>query len=150
MEVILKITLQKPPAGIDYGLQKGSGNNYEVVGTQHSGSADIVFEFTIEIKDECQKNAEPDFKGPFVQGPVAGRFIYIDIGKYAGQAGELGGRLKIPLTGITWDIVKQQSTNSTPVLITTVPGTGKNGGPNYATVKPFAGWQSAAGLVEDQ
>jgi len=145
MELKLKITLQKPPAGIDYGLQKGSGNNYEVIGVQRSGVTDLFFELTVEIKGDRRKNAEPDFKGPFVQGPVGGRFIYLDIGKYAGQAGELGGRLKIPLTGIAWDIIKQTNGNSIPVLITMVPGTGKNGGPAYATVKPFEGWQSADG-----
>jgi len=46
--------------------------------------------------------------------------------------------MKIPLTGITWQTVSQL--NETAGLQTSVPGTGKKGGPNYATVKPFIGW----------
>jgi hypothetical protein len=45
------------------------------------------------------------------------------------------------LTGITWDIIDQVTADPKMILETTVPGTGKDGGPNCATVKPFDGWK---------
>jgi hypothetical protein len=132
--IALQITLEKPPLNTVYSLQKGSGSNYEPVQVQKSQGGDLQFSFSIEIKGTPQTLATPDFRGPFVQGPVGGRFIYLDIGSYAGGGG-WSGRLKIPLTGITWEQVE-----SGKELTTTVPGTGKNGMPNCATVKPFAGW----------
>ena len=140
MDLALRIVLENPPAGLTYGLQKGSGANYETVQTQLSNADDLHFELVIETKGERQKDKQPDFKGSFVQGPALSRFIYIGIGAYAGHNGYFNGRLKIPLTGITWDVIDQLGT-SRSALGTHVPGVGKNGQPNCATVKPFAGWQ---------
>ena len=140
MEVKLKIILVSPPPGIDFGLQKGSGSIYETIQKQRSASHDLCFELSVELKGDRQKDPAPDFKGPFVHGPVNGRFIYIDIGALAGQAGQLAWRLKIPLVGITWTMLDKVGLNHAACLETKVPGTHKNGGPNCATVKPFDGW----------
>jgi len=48
----------------------------------------------------------------------------------------LSRRLKVPLSGITMAMIKSQA-----VLEARVPGTGKDGGPSCATVKPFGGWK---------
>ena len=126
----MRVVLVAPPAGVDFGVQKGRGNPYETILTQRSTGDDLVFEFNVELRPDS------DFGGPIVQGPRGGRFIYIDIGTYAGQAGTpWGRRLKIPLTGIPAEAVASGS-----LLEARVPGTGKDGGPNCATVKPFAGW----------
>jgi hypothetical protein len=83
----------------------------------------------------------PNFTGPYVQGPLNERFIYIDIGTYAGQTDSVWGRrLKIPLRDISYETIKLLLTDSSFILETKVPGTGKDGGPNCATVKPFFGW----------
>ena len=140
MEVMLKIILLSPPPGIDFGLQKGSGSNYETIQKQRSGSHDLNFKFSIETKGDRLKDLAPDFRGPFVQGPVNGRFIYIDIGALAGQEGQLAWRLKVPLTGISWQMLEQLNSDPRAYVETRVPGTNKNGGPNCATVKPFDGW----------
>jgi hypothetical protein len=137
----LHIILQKPPAGVDFGLQKGSGSRYETVQTQRSGFQDLHFDLTIEINDEKKTGDQPRFRGPFVQGKPGSLFIYIDIGQAAGQVSVWSRRLKIPLTGITWDIVDQVTADPKMVLETSVPGTAKDGGPNCATVKPFDGWK---------
>ena len=133
--------MQTPPAGIDYGLQKGSGNNYETVQIQRSVSRDLNFEFVVEIKGDRQTDSFPLLRGPFVQGKPGERFFYIDIGTYAGQQSLSGWRLKVPLSGITWDMIDTMNSNPATILETQVPGTGKNGAPNCATVKPFAGWE---------
>src|ERR1700760_3406155 len=135
MELKLFITLQSPPAGYDFGLQKGSGNNFEPVQVQRSSGADLQFNLTVEVKGESSKDGLPDFKGPFVQGPAGGRFIYTDIGAMAGQRDVPQWRLKIPLTGISWQTVAEFASTPNKILQTKVPGTHKNGGPNCATVK---------------
>src|SRR5436853_6508000 len=136
-ELTFRIILESPPAGVDFGLQKGSGSNYEVVQKQRSKTGDLRFEFDSRVKEG--KDGLPALLGPFVQRPPQGRFVYLDIGTYAGQADSCWSRrLKVPLRGITWEVVKQASRG---VLETRVPGTGKDGGPTCATVKPFNGWK---------
>jgi hypothetical protein len=141
MELTLRIFLEKPPSGVDFALQKGRGSFYETVQKQRSKAKDLRFEFTVEVKDNT-KDGLPDFQGGYVQGPPGGRFVYIDIGTYAGQAGcEWSRKLKIPLAGITQKMIEILSAEPSAALETRVPGTGKDGGPNCATVKPFPGWE---------
>jgi Family of unknown function (DUF5990) len=138
-ELKLRIILESPPPGVDYGLQKGGGNDYEVTQKQRSKTGDLQFEFDARLKEG--KDGLPVLLGPFVHGPPQERFVYLDIGTYAGQTDTpWSRRLKVPLRDITWDMVKQAS-RAGHVLETRVPGTGKDGSPTCATVKPFAGWK---------
>jgi hypothetical protein len=138
-EITLQIILIKPTPEVIFGLQKGSGSNYETVQKQIPATNDLTFTFTIKVKGDRSKDKFPKLSGIFVQGPAGNRFVYIDIGKCAGQTDTIWSRrLKIPLTGITWENIDSFSSNS--MLQTSVPGTGRDGGPNCATVKPFAGW----------
>jgi hypothetical protein len=138
-EITLQIILIKPTSEVVFGLQKGSGNNYETVQKQMATANDLSFTFTIKVKGDNAKDKLPKLSGSFVQGPTDNKFVYIDIGTYAGQSDTVWSRrLKVPLTGITWKDIESLSTNS--ILQTSVPGTGKDGGPNCATVKPFEGW----------
>jgi hypothetical protein len=138
-ELTLKIVLENPPAGIDFGLQKGSGNKYETIQIQTSSNKNLEFEFSITVK--IDNEGLPNFFGVFVQGPPTQRFIYIDIGTYAGQKDTgWSRRLKIPLIGISLSTIKELSTNRNMILEARVPGTGRDNGPNCATVKPFSGW----------
>jgi hypothetical protein len=139
--VVLRIVLEKPTAGVDFGLQEGHGSNYAIVGKQRSKGSDLEFEFTVTAK--AGRNDDlPNFAGPFVQGPVGERFVYINIGTYAGQSNTpWSRRLKIPLSGITWEMLR-----SGKVLIANIPGTGKDGGPSCAhewrrRVSPSWTWQ---------
>ena len=139
-ELKLRIVLEKPPAGVDFGLQKGRGVDYETIQTQRSKGPDLHFELTVRAK-HTSKNDPPNFLGPFVQGPTGERFVYIDIGTYAGQLGTCWSRrLKIPLRGITWEMVEEVADGES-VLETLVAGTGKDGSPSCATPKPFSGWK---------
>ena len=140
-EVIFRIILERPPTGVDFALQKGKGNNYETVQKQRSGTHDLSFEFTARAVPGT-KNADPNLLGPFVQGPSGARFVYLDIGVAAGQFDSIWSRrLKVPLTGITAEILSRVEKDPRQILETHVPGTGKDGGPNCATVKPFVGWK---------
>lgn len=138
-ELILQIVLESPPGGVDFGLQKGSGNNYESVQIQRFTGKGLVFEFPVTVK--LNKEGLPNLSGAFVQGPATQRFVYIDIGTCAGQLNSAWSRrLKVPLTGITMDTIEALSADANKILVARVPGTGKDKGPNCATVKPFGGW----------
>jgi hypothetical protein len=140
-ELPLRIVLEKPPRDVDFGLQKGRGSNYETIQKQRFEGKDLSFEFTIRVKGGA-KDPAPKFLGPIVQGPPAERFIYIDIGTFAGQTGTCWSRrLKIPLRGISWNMIDRVLGDADSVLETRVPGTGKDGSPTCATVKPFPGWK---------
>jgi hypothetical protein len=140
-ELTLRIVLEAPPPGVDFGLQEGRGNDYQTVQTQRSKTSDLIFTFTVRAKRNS--SGEPVFLGPFTQGPPAERFVYLDIGTYAGQKDTpWSRRLKIPLRGISWETVEQAS-GSSRVLETRVRGTGRDGGPTCGTIKPFNGWTVA-------
>lgn len=137
-ELTFRIILENPPPGVDYGLQKGGGSDYEVTQTQRSKTGDLRFEFVARVKEG--KDGQPVLLGPFVHGPPQERFVYLDIGTSAGQTDTpWSRRLKVPLRGITWDMVKQAS-SAKHCLETRVPGRAKDGSPSCATVKPFSGW----------
>jgi hypothetical protein len=145
-EITLRIFLLKPTPEVDFGLQKGSGSHYETVQKQRSNSNDLSFNFAVKIKGDKAKDKLPKLSGSFVQGPNNGKFIYIDIGTYAGQTNtHWARRLKVPLTGITWKDIDQLIADPNLIIQTRVPGTGKDGGPNCATVKPFEGWKIITG-----
>jgi hypothetical protein len=137
-ELTLRIIIESPPEGVDFALQRGSGSAYETVQRQRSAGKDLVFEFQPLIREGVSDRMAA-LGGPYVQGPPRQRFVYVDIGTYAGQADSCWSRrLKIPLEGMP---AKTIATGG--VLEARVPGTGRDGGPNCATVKDFDGWKRA-------
>ena len=140
-EVRLRIVLVSPPAGVDFGVQDGKGNDYTTIHKQRSKGADLTFEFMVTVKDN-REDGLPNFLGSLTQGPATGRFIYIDIGKLASQSDSCWERrIKVPLGGITWEMIEKASADPKLVLEARLPGTGKDGGPSCATVKPAEGWK---------
>jgi hypothetical protein len=138
----LRIVLEKPPAGVDFGVQQGKGNDYQTIQKQRSAGGDLRFEITIRARPGT---GGPNFLGPFVQGPTGGRFVYIDIGTCAGQTGTpWSRRLKIPLLGIPWEAVARARANAPSVFEARLVGTGRDGGPSCGTARPFAGWETGA------
>lgn len=139
-EVTLNIVLENPTIGVDYGLQEGKGNDFKTIQTKRGNGKNLEFECNIKVKNDI--GAIPVFLGPLAQGPAHDRFIYIDIGTFAGQKDSCWDRrLKIPLSGITSTMIRQVLSNPQLKIETTVPGSGKSGGPNCGTVKAFEGWK---------
>lgn len=137
-QLTLRIIVERPPGGVDFGVQEGHGNDYKTVQRQRFTKQDLRFEFPIRVKEG--KDGQPNFLGPFAQGPASNRFIYLDIGTYAGQTDTpWGRRLKIPLAGITGAMIEEACAASC-IIEVRVPGTGKDGGPTCGTVKQFSGW----------
>jgi hypothetical protein len=144
-DIIVRIVLVSPPVGVDYGIQRGSGNQYETLLTQRPSNprAQIVFDVPITVTD-TRADTLPNFTGPFVQGKPAERFLYVDIGKAAGQRNtEWSRRMKVPIAGIGWTMI-EQAAKTGRAIETRIPGTAKDGGPTCASTAKL---QSAWALV---
>lgn len=138
--VPLRIVLVEPPPGVDFGIQEGKGNDYTTIAIQRSKVGNLAYECTIKVKGN-RADGPPNFVGSIAQGPPTSRFIYIDIGRSAGQIDSCWQRrIKIPLEGITWDMIDSVADTPKRLLQATIPGTAKDGGPICATVKPIDGW----------
>ncbi len=140
-EIRLRIVLVDPPTGVDFSVQEGKGNDYTTIQKQRSKDADLIFEVTLKAKNN-RDDGSPNFLGTLAQGPATGRFIYIDIGKLASQPDSCWERrIKVPLGGITWEMIEKAFADPKLVLEARLPGTGKDGGPSCGTVKPVEGWK---------
>jgi len=136
-EIALQIVLENPVDGIAYGLQKGKGPHYEIVQSQVGSGHHLTFEFIVQLKQAGVSVLSPG--GPFVQGALGNRFVYIDIGSYAGQIGaQWSGRLKVPLPEGTFQNSVLEDYSS--FWHCRVPGRTADGKPMFATVKQFGGW----------
>src|SRR5262245_3770321 len=106
-EIPLRIVLVAPPPGVDFGIQRGAGSEYATLFLTRSTRGAITFDFSLPVA-ENPKDGLPSFRGPLAQGPPARRFLYVDVGTYAGQTNTpWSRRMKIPLQGITWQQVGQ-------------------------------------------
>jgi hypothetical protein len=138
-ELPLRITLLDPPRGVTFCLQKGKDG---LVPPTVELEDQLSFDFKVSVDDE-RRNGLPIFRGAFVQGPLGGRFIYVNSGTYAGQAdSRWGRRAKVPLGEITLQQVNQVLADPNAILHAKLAGTGKDGGPLCATVPLLNdGWQ---------
>jgi hypothetical protein len=59
-ELTPRIVLERPPGGVDFGLQKGRGSAYETVQTQRSEGSDLSFEFSVHVKACGYRKLRPD------------------------------------------------------------------------------------------
>jgi hypothetical protein len=137
----IRLVLVDPPPGVDFGIQRRGGAHYETLFVQQGKRGDVIFDFSLPVTDD-RKDGLPNFKGPFAQGPPASRFIYVDVGTYAGQKDTpWSRRMKVPLQGITWTLIRQATRKPGNRLVARIPGKGKDGGPNCATVRLFGDWE---------
>ena len=136
--ITCRIILEQPITGITYGLQSGNGHSYEVLLKQVAQASELIFEFALPVKRS--KKGSMVLHGPIIQGPSESRFLYLDIGSYAGQENApVSGRLKVPLPNSPDDIIR--ATGNGGSFITKIAGTNaKDGRPTMGTIKPFEGW----------
>jgi len=146
VELPIRLILVDPPAGVDYGIQSGRGSNYETLFVQQRKRRDVTFDFSLTVVDN-RTDGQPNFQGPFAQGPAASRFVYVDVGTYAGQTNtQWSRRMKVPLAGITWELIRKTVRKPGYKLSAKIPGTGRDGGPNCATVRLVGDWE----IVKDR
>ncbi|MES2306500.1 MAG: DUF5990 family protein [Gemmatimonadota bacterium] len=135
----LRIIVRDPVPGVALRMQSGQFNLIEP--TSASPTA-VVFDFNVRVSLP-ESDGPVGFYGPVTQGPPAKRFVYINVGSYAGQDG--GGwnrRAKIPLTGISAELVRRALAEPGSVLKVSIAGRGRDGTPVCASVKvPPDAWQ---------
>lgn len=144
----LRVICRKPPSpeahGATFGLQDNSTTAEWVI---HAGRTDergdIRFECECRVRPHPRTGA-PVFLGPFTHGDAATRFLYLSWrparwrpGHPTPPAPAWLRRIKVSLASIDWKQVDAALAGS-GVLEATVMGTGRDGGPNCATV-PLVG-----------
>jgi hypothetical protein len=82
--------------------------------------------------------------GPFAHGRPDDRFLYVNSGTSAGQAGSCWTRrAKVRLGGIGWELVDGALRDPRIVLEARLEGTGRDGGPACAGVALLDGvWRA--------
>jgi hypothetical protein len=138
-ELPLRLILIEPPPLVRYGVQRGKGSAYQVEFAQQPVKGDLTFDFTVKVAEG--KDGQPNFLGDFVQGPAGRRFVYIDVGQYAGQHDVgWGRRMIVRLDSISWTLIRKAQAAGKR-LEGSIPGTARDGGPNCATVTLIGGWK---------
>lgn len=128
----LRIIIEQPLSGVALALQQGKDGLQMPTA---ASPAQVVFDFSVRI-GAPQTDGTPNFVGPFAQGPAAARFVYVGVGRRAGQAkSPCDGRMKVPLMGISQAQAKAVLGGSGKRLAVRVPGRNPKGGPTLATVK---------------
>jgi hypothetical protein len=134
----IRIVLIDPPAGVTFGVQRGKGSNYAVEQAHTPKRGDVIFDVDIAVS---VTDDGPNFLGDYVQGPKGRRFIYVDVGQYAGQKDTpWARRMIIRLDDVTAEMVKS-ALRPGHRLAARIQGTGGDGGPSCATVQPIGGWK---------
>jgi hypothetical protein len=131
-ELPIVITVVNPPQGVKFAVQRGKD---ELLPPSKVTSDTLVFELTLRVREGT--GGQPNFLGPFAQGPASDRFIYVNSGVRAGQtATQWDRRAKISLAGITWKLLE-----TARAVGVRIEGTGRDGGPVCASVKlPAGAW----------
>ena len=142
-EVVLRIEVIAPPAGVVFAMQRGRD---ELVPPISVSTDALLFEFSVRVAD---LNAQPPrLLGPFVQGPVGARFVYINSGSLAGQGGSCWTRrAKVPLFGISKATLESVLARGGSVLQASIKGTARDGGPACASVPLLRDWALCAGAA---
>lgn len=137
-ELHLRITLVDPPAGVQFCLQCRKD---ELIGKVRATGKELSFDLSVRAV-YAGKGEVPRFLGPFTQGPPATRFIYIRCGTSAGDANSCWTRrTKIPLSGITGELIERIRSAGSGRLEARIKGTARDGGPACATVPLLDGWR---------
>lgn len=142
-EIPLRIVVHEPPSGVAVVIQFGKESLVQP--TRVTPEA-LVFDVSVRVAPALAGPA-PRLLGPVVQGPPGARFLYICSGVSAGQEGSVWRRrAKVPLTGLTWELIRSQQATPGSRLEASFAGTGRDGGPSCATVRLLGeGWQVVAG-----
>ncbi len=143
--VPLRIIVEQPIAGLALALQHGKDG---LEPPKAASASLVVFDFAVRLGSPGTTGA-PNFLGPYTQGPATGRFVYLCVGRRAGQVGSAwNGRVKVPLTAITAAQVQSVLAAPGKRLAVRVPGRDARGGPVLATVPlPADPWRLVADVL---
>ena len=131
VEIRMRIVIENPVAGVRHSLQTGDTG---VLDPKESQAGEpLAFDFPVHIAPG------PKFFGDQVrrEGPER-RFVYIRVGQAAGDHGSpWTRRMKIDIHDTPQDLLDRAMAGE-GVIELTVNGTGKDGSPACATVRPLS------------
>ena len=141
----LRIVLLAPPAGVPWALLEGKAAAAILVPPMARSSERVVLATTLTLAG-MDAAGQPILRGPAVQGPSGGRFLYATSGQRAGDPKSVyDRRAKIALGTITPALLAQWRQTPGAWLEAHVAGTGRDGGPACATVPLLGGgWHVVA------
>jgi hypothetical protein len=141
-ELPIRIVAQSPVPGVAMALQSGHGSKVALVSPASQTAGAVTFDLEVTVAGALT-DGRPRLLGPCVQGPPEARFVYLPLGRYAGQADcEWGGRLKVPLGGLTWDDIEALPPGDR--LVAGFEARSPKGGPWLASVRLLPpGWAPA-------
>ena len=137
-EVHLRVMILRPPANVEFRLQRGRS---QLVPPTKVTASNIRFDFALRVR-QPRPTTPPSLVGAVAQGPPSSRFVYINTGVRAGQPGSCWDRrAKVPLAGITSDLIAAALAGDV-ALEARIEGTARDGGPACATVALLGdGWR---------
>lgn len=138
-EIPIRLTVIDPPVGVMFAVQRGRSELHQA--TPSTGST-ISFDFTVRARPTANPNAL-NLLGPYAQGPPTARFVYVNSGTYAGEPASCWSRrAKVPLSGITPELMRKLAGSPGARLEARIAGTGRDGGPACASVALLdQGWR---------
>ena len=132
-EIILRLTIDDPVAGVAYSLQDKASTP---VGAVRAGDGPLSFDVPVRVAQAPKTR----LLGELVraEGPER-RFVYIAIGGQAGDAGSAWSRrVKVDIHTLPPALLAKALAGA--VLEARLPGRDKDGGPACATLRPIGGW----------
>jgi hypothetical protein len=138
----VRLIVRNPVPGVTLRVQRGR----DVLVPPVADGADAVT-FELPVQAAVGADGRVTLRGGAVQGPPAGRFVYVNAGTYAGQAGSpFGRRAKVPLGALPADLVGAALAQPGVVVVVEIEGRARDGGPAAATVPLLGtGWRLARG-----
>ena len=125
----LRIIVEQPPPGVRFAVQLGKHDLLAPTETADGLAFDVAVRCVIEAR-------AVRLLGPAAQGPPAARFLYVNSGTLAAQAGSCWTRrAKVSLTSINEALVRAHLENPGSRLEVRIPGVGRDGGPSCGSVR---------------
>ena len=139
----LRVQLVEPPINYAFCLQRGKGAKAErldYIEVTSQKTEAIEFDLDVTVR-KARNSTEPDFFGPFAQGPSGARFFYLCVGKVIETGDpEWIGRVKVPISGLNWQSIKTAQ-SADCVLIGKYKASKTDGNPVLASVTLLdGGW----------
>ena len=135
-KLVVRIRIEAPPPDVAWALQLGRSE----LSPPSQSSPHLEFQTTVRVV--AGTNGDFDFRGPAVQGPRAGRFIYLTSGTRAGQRDSCWNRrAKVSLEGLRPLLAQEPSETAITSGVAAINGTSRDGGPACASVALLGtGW----------
>ena len=136
--LLFQLRVLNAPVGVHMAVQRGAG---ELIPPVVCTPELLVFEVSLTVSFPAGE-VPPRLTGPGVQGPVSGRFLYVNAGTSADQVNSCWTRrAKVPLPTLTPELLQQALSSPELVLQASIQGKARDGGPACASVRLLGnGW----------